>query len=245
MGYWSFETVFCRTSQILSRFCGRIAPRPRSTIAPKSTPQKGKEHVEHLPTSDKFNPSLLNQRIHQLSKSNRRFRHYCGRMQTDSAPASARAVFAGKYGETTGKYRGLRVGEIGVNNSNDWRGGVVCRADSDEGTPADERTPPANGLTIAFVEQSRSPDGERARERGPPPTHSTRKQSGRHSQTRSKCVAFAASLPERRDAREGSYASEARTARGRQCFERMNGGIIGGLGFVCQVKSFWDESKCR
>ena len=193
-------------------------------------------------------------------------------MQTDSAPASARAVFAGKYGRTTGKYGGLREGEIGVaewylawRRSGIWRGGVVCRADSDGGTrrnAADEgarqtrergRRRNATGErergrvrgAIAFVEHPRSRDGERARERGPQPTHSKRKQSWRHSQTRSKCVAFAASLPEREYAREGSYASEALAARGRQCFERMNGGIIGGLGFVCQVKSFWDESKYR
>ena len=65
-----------------------------------------------------------------------------------------------------------------------------------------------------------------------------------HALARSKCVAFAPCLiasvasVERRDAREGSNASEARTARGRQCFERMNGGIIGGFVCVCQVKSF-------
>lgn len=187
-------------------------------------------------------------------KEQRRFRHYCGRMQNDSSQASARAVFTGKYGKTAGKYGGLRAGEIGANNANDWRGGVVCRANSDGRTrknAADERTPPANRSATAFVEQSRSLDGERTRARGPPPTHSTQKQSWRHSQTRSKCVAFAPYLiasvasVEREYAREGSYASEARTARGRQCFERMNGGIIGGLGFVCQVKSFWDARKCR
>ena len=50
---------------------------------------------------------------------------------------------------------------------------------------------------------------------------------------------------ERRDAREGSYASEARTARGRQGFERMNGGIVGGFGCRCQAKSFVDAMKCR
>ena len=66
-----------------------------------------------------------------------------------------------------------------------------------------------------------------------------------HALARSKCVALAAyASVERRDAREGSYASEARTARGRQCFERMNGGIIGGFGCVCQVKSFVDARKC-
>ena len=52
-------------------------------------------------------------------------------------------------------------------------------------------------------------------------------------------------ITERRDAREGSNASEALTARGRQCFERMNGGIIGGFGCRCQVKSFVDVGKCR
>ena len=60
-----------------------------------------------------------------------------------------------------------------------------------------------------------------------------------HALARSKCVALAAyASVERRDAREGSYASEARTARGRQCFERMNGGIIGGFGSRCQAESF-------
>ena len=60
-----------------------------------------------------------------------------------------------------------------------------------------------------------------------------------HAITRSKCVAFApsASLSESMHAR-GAFASEARTARGRQCFERMNGGIIGGFGSRCQAESF-------
>lgn len=93
-------------------------------------------------------------------------------------------------------------------------------------------------------------DVKNAHTRSHPTALSTRKQSGRHSQTRSKCDAFAPCLiatvasVERRDAREGSYASEARTARGRQCFERMNGGIIGGFGCVCQVKSFRGARKC-
>lgn len=91
-------------------------------------------------------------------------------MQTDSSQASARAVFTGKYGKTTGKYGGLRAGEIGVNNANDWRGGVVLCANSDGRTrknAADERTPPTNGSAVAFVEQSRSLDldGERTRTR--------------------------------------------------------------------------------
>ena len=186
-------------------------------------------------------------------------------MQTNSPQASARAVFAGKYGETTGKYGGLRVGEIGVAEWYlAWGRGMsrgFRRRNAKErgrrGSAADtgtRQTKERHGRTGA---RSRSWSNRvrgaiafarwraHTRARGPPPTHSTRKQSGRHSQTRSKCVSFAASLPERRDAREGSYASEARTARGRQCFERMNGGIIGGLGFVCQVKSFWYARKCR
>lgn len=76
---------------------------------------------------------------------------------------------------------------------------------------------------------------------GPPLPEPKAKRGNGHAITRSKCDALASSLtPERRDAREGSYASEARTARGRQCFERMNGGIIGGLGSRCQVESFWE-----
>ena len=178
-------------------------------------------------------------------------------MQTNSAPASARAVFTGKYGKTTGKYGGLRVGEIGVAEWYlAWRRSGIARGSKNATGEGTRQT--GEGTR---TRQTRERHGERERNRvrgatafarwraharaGPPPTRSMRKQSGRHSQTRSKCVAFAASLPERRDAREGSYASEARTARGRQCFERMNGGIIGGLGFVCQVKSFWDARKCR
>ena len=89
------------------------------------------------------------------------------------------------------------------------------------------------------------------RARGPQQIASNRKRNWRHSQTRSECDAFAPCLiasvayVEREYAREGSYASEARTARGRQCFERMNGGIIGGFGCRCQAKSFVDAMKCR
>lgn len=76
---------------------------------------------------------------------------------------------------------------------------------------------------------------------GPPLPEPKAKRGHGHAITRSKCDVFASSLtPERRDAREGSYASEAPTARGRQCFERMTGGIIGGLRSLCQVESFWE-----
>lgn len=181
-------------------------------------------------------------------------------MQTNSAPDCAMAVFTGKIRKTARKYGGLREGEIGANFATfDAAVGDNARARAHTRGTRAQRTGTrqrANARTRTHANASahghaRPHAHARAHARthatparGPPPTPSMRKQSGRHSQTRSKCDAFASSL-ERENAREGSDASEALTARGRQCFERMNGGIIGGLGLVCQVKCFVVCRKCR
>lgn len=245
MGYWSFETVFCHTSQILSRFCGRIAPRPRPTIAPKSTPKKGRETFGHLPTSDKFNPSLLNQRIHHLSKSDvvaDTIAEECKPIRHKPAQGPFLLGNTAKQRENTGDYAWVKLAW----RSGIWRGArwYVARTQTEER----ERTPSANGRAVAFVEQSRSLDGERTRARGAPRRRTRCENRAGGTRKRAPSALHSRHLncnTERRDAREGSYASEALTARGRQCFERMNGGIIGGLGLVCQVKSFGDAVKCR
>ena len=186
MGYRSFETVFCHTSQILSRFYGRIAPRPRPTISPKSTPQKGKETFGHLSTSDKFNPSLLNQRIHQLSKSDvvsDTIAEECKPIHHKPAQGPFLLGNTAKQRENTGDYARVKLAQImqtiGVGA---WYGarGLGVGAWYDTRTQTKERDGRKNAPderecdrvrgAIAFARwraHAHARDGERTRARGP------------------------------------------------------------------------------